>query len=291
MVRDPLRFALDKRRVRRSFDRAAQTYDKTAVLQKQIADEMISRLDFMKIQPATVVDVGCGTGYALRRLQKRYPQATVMGLDVAPLMLHRARRRARWFRSQPLIAGDAEHIPLRDRSVDMIFCNVTLQWCDLDSALAEFSRVLIPDGLLMFSTFGPDTLKEVRLAWRQVDDGIHVHTFVDMHDIGDAMTRHQFQNPVVDADQAELTYGGVDDLLRDLKLIGSSNAAAQRFKGLVGKTRFNRFRRAMEANRGPQDRLHCSYEIIYGHAWAPAHRSFRDRNGGVSIPVTEISKN
>ncbi len=257
-----MRFQLDKRRVRRSFECAARTYDKTAVLQKQIADEMISRLDIIKTRPATIIDVGCGTGYALRKLQKHYPKAVVIGLDIAPAMLRQACRRRRWFRSQPLVAGDAEHCPLKDRSMDMIFCNVTLQWCDLDLALAEFSRVLKPDGLLMFSTFGPDTLKEIRHAWRQVDDDIHVHTFIDMHDIGDAMTRNQFQTPVVD----------------------------DRFKGLVGKTRFARFRRAMESHKDPQGRLQCSYEIIYGHAWAPAHRSSRDREGVISIPVTEIRK-
>ncbi len=289
-MHDPMRFQLDKRRVRRSFECAARTYDKTAVLQKQIADEMISRLDIIKTRPATIIDVGCGTGYALRKLQKHYPKAVVIGLDIAPAMLRQACRRRRWFRSQPLVAGDAEHCPLKDRSMDMIFCNVTLQWCDLDLALAEFSRVLKPDGLLMFSTFGPDTLKEIRHAWRQVDDDIHVHTFIDMHDIGDAMTRNQFQTPVVDVDYAALTYANLNDLLMDLKLIGSNNAAAYRFKGLVGKTRFARFRRAMESHKDPQGRLQCSYEIIYGHAWAPAHRSSRDREGVISIPVTEIRK-
>jgi malonyl-CoA O-methyltransferase len=283
-------FQLDKRRVRLSFERAAQTYDKTAVLQKHIADELINRLDIIKIRPTTIIDVGCGTGYALRRLQKCYPKAAVIGLDIAPTMLRRGRRRLRWFRSQPLIAGDAEHCPLKDRSIDMIFCNVTLQWCDLDIALAEFSRVLKPGGLLMFSTFGPDTLKEIRHAWRQVDDDIHVHTFIDMHDIGDAMNRNQFQTPVVDVDHAVLTYANLDALLLDLKAIGASNAAAQRFRGLIGKSRFGRFRRAMESNREPQGRLQCSYEIIYGHAWGPTHRSSRDREGAISIPVTEIGK-
>ncbi len=285
-----MRFELDKRRVRQSFDRAAQTYDKTAVLQKQIADEMVSRLDIIKIQPTMIIDVGCGTGYALSRLQQLYPRAAVLGLDIAPAMLRQARRRRRWFRSQPLIAGDAERCPVQDRSIDMIFCNVTLQWCDLDVVLAEFSRVLKPEGLLMFSTFGPDTLKEIRHAWRQVDDGIHVHSFIDMHDIGDALTRNLFGAPVVDVDYATLTYANLNDLTMDLKLIGSNNAAAQRSKGLVGKTRFDRFRRAMESHKDTQGRLQCSYEIIYGHAWAPTHRASRDRDGVISVPVTEIRK-
>lgn len=287
---EPVPFQLDKRHVRRSFERAAHTYDKSAVLQKQTADEMINRLDVIKIRPATIIDVGCGTGYALRRLQKCYPKATVMGLDIAPAMLRHVRRRSRWFRSQPLIAGDAENCPVRHQSIDMIFCNLTLQWCDLDIALAEFSRILKPEGLLMFSTFGPDTLKEIRYAWRQVDEDIHVHTFIDMHDIGDAIVRHLFQTPVVDVDHAALTYASVDDLLIDLKSIGANNAAAHRCKGLVGKTRFERFRRAMESHKDPQGRLPCSYEIIYGHAWAPAHRASSDREGVISIPLNEIGK-
>lgn len=289
-MHEETRFQLNKRHVRRSFERAAQTYAKTAVLQKRIADEMINRLDIIKFSPGTIIDVGCGTGYALRRLKKRYPKATVIGLDIAPAMLRKARGRTRWFRSQPLVAGDAERCPLKNRSVDMIFCSATLQWCDLDIVLAEFSRVLRPEGLLMFSTFGPDTLKEIRHAWRQVDDDIHVHTFIDMHDIGDAMTRNLFQAPVVDVDYAALTYATVNDVLMDLKLIGSNNAAAHRFKGLVGKARFDRFRRAMESHQDQQGRLECSYEIIYGHAWAPTLRTSHYRDGEISIPVTAIGK-
>lgn len=284
------RSRLNKRHVRRSFERAARTYEKTAVLQKGIADEMISRLDVIKFRPDTIVDMGCGTGYALRRLKKCYPKATVIGLDIAPAMLITARGRPRWFRPLPLIAGDVENCPLKNWSVDMIFCSATLQWCDLDAVLAEFSRVLKPGGLLMFSTFGPDTLEEVRQAWRQVDDDIHVHAFIDMHDIGDAMMRNQFQAPVVDVDRAALTYASVDALVKDLKLIGSNNAATHRFKGLIGKTRFDRFRRAMESYRDREGRFECSYEIIYGHAWAPTQRSTRHREAEVSIPLTKIEK-
>lgn len=283
-------FELDKRRVRQSFHRAARTYEKTAILQKQIADEMLNRLEVIKVDPKAIVDVGCGTGYALRRMQKRYRKAMVIGVDIAPGMLLEAHRHRLWLRPQRLIVGDGERLPIKDRSVDMIFCNVTLQWCNLDEALREFARILVPEGLMMFSTFGPDTLKEIRQAWLQVDDNVHVHRFIDMHDIGDAMIRHHFEIPVVDVDYATLTYRDVKDALIDLKQLGSSNSAVGRFKGLVGKRRFNEFAQALNSKKNEEGLLECSYEIVYGHGWAPAQRFSRGEDGTVLVPVTEIRR-
>ncbi len=281
---------LDKRQVRRAFERAARTYDAAAVLQRRLADEMLSRLAVVKFEPKTIFDVGCGTGYALRLLRTRYRRAAVFGLDIAPAMLARADKGRLWFRSKRLIAGDGECLPLRDGCVDLLFCNATLQWCDLDTTLREFARVLAPEGLLMFSTFGPDTLRELRLAWKQVDKNVHVHTFFDMHDIGDSLTRAQFRDAVVDVDYATLTYASVRDPLLDLKRIGSSNSAQDRARGLLGRKRFERYRLCMETLKDADGRYPCTYEIVYGHAWAPAHRALRGGDGTVAIPVSQIRR-
>ncbi len=281
---------LDKAHVRRSFDRAASTYDLAAVLQRRIADEMIERLGVIKFEPQLICDVGCGTGYALRRLQRVYRRATVMGVDLAPEMLSRSRRRRRWFRATPLAAGDAESLPLQDRCTDMVFSSATLQWCEPSRTFAEFARILSPGGLLMFSTFGPDTLQELREAWGGVDLDVHIHNFIDMHDIGDALVRSGFEIPVVDVDHVTMTYASVRDALQDLKQLGSHNASVRRARGLTGKQRYARFCRNLEGYRDSDGRLPCTYEVIYGHAWAPRQQFLRKTDGSVSVPLAMVGR-
>ena len=201
---------LDKRQIRRAFSRAAKSYDDAAILQRRIADELIQRLELVRLQPRRILDLGCGTGYAARKLKRHYRRAEVIGLDLAEGMLGRARRRFSWRAREHWLCGDAEHLPLADQSVDLIVCSATMQWCDLDALLDESIRVLRPDGLLAFASFGPDTLLEVRRAWREVDDGVHVHDFIDMHDVGDALVRAGFEMPVLDAETVQLTYAGPD---------------------------------------------------------------------------------
>lgn len=281
---------LDKRQVRRAFDRAAHSYDQAAVLQRQIADELLDRLGIIKFEPQIVLDVGCGTGYAMGLLEKRYRKARIIGLDISSQMLKAARHHAPWRNRQRWVNADAERLPLAPRSIDLILSNVTLQWCDLHRSLAEFVRVLRPGGLLMFSTFGPDTLRELRQAWAAADDGVHVHEFIDMHHVGDALVHHQFQIPVVDVDYTQVTYATVLDALRDIKRIGSSNAADGRPRGLTGKRKFARFKTAWESQRDGDGRLITTYEIVFGHAWAPDRQARVTENGAVSIPVTEIGR-
>lgn len=261
---------LDKRDLRAAFARAATTYDTAAVLQREIADRLIARLDLIKQPPTRILDAGCGTGYCARALSQRYRRAAVAGVDIAAPMVQRARAHAGWFGTKRFFCGDIEALAVANASFDLVVSNLTLQWCDPERALAEFARVLTPGGLLMFTSFGPDTLKELRQAWRAVDDAPHVHTFIDMHDLGDALVRAGFADPVMDVEQFTLTYDRVTDVLRDLKRLGAHNAAADRSRGLMGKSRFAQFSAAYDAQRR-DGRIPATYEAVYGHAWAPTY--------------------
>ncbi len=284
-----INFELDKKRVRLAFERAAGSYDAAAVLQREIANRMLARLDLIKTVPNEILDVGSGTGYCAAQLQKRYRRARLLEIDIARAMLARARASAGWFSRRHFICGDAEALPLAPDSVGMLISNLTLQWCNPDVALREFARVLRPGGLLMFTSFGPDTLRELREAWRAVDDYPHVHTFIDMHDLGDALVRAGFADPVMDVERFTLTYPDVMQVLRDLKSIGAHNAEKRRISGLTGKQRFARFKTAYETRR--RDGLvPATYEAVYGHAWAPLQKptSYRLQGGDVAIPLSKI---
>lgn len=261
---------LDRVHMRRSFNRAAAHYDDSAVLQREVAGRMLSRLDMLKFRPQRILDLGCGTGFCAPILQQRYRGCEYIGLDIAPTMVAVARQRQRrWFRKQRWLCGDAEALPLATHSVDMVVSNLTLQWCDADKVFTELARVLRPGGLLMFSSFGPDTLQELRAAWAEVDADPHVHEFVDMHVLGDSLLRLRYENPVVDVEKLVLTYEDLRVLMLDLKNIGAHNANPDRATGLMGKQHFQRFGDAYRHQFQQQDgRLPATYEVIYGHAWS-----------------------
>jgi malonyl-CoA O-methyltransferase len=270
-------FLIDKSQVRRSFERAAASYDQVAVLQRAVADRMAERLQYIKHDPLAILDAGCGTGYARPLLQGHYADARLISLDLALGMLKIARGVRPWWQKMlpakstagAYICGDLEALPLQSGSVDLLWSSLALQWCnDLDATFAGMRRVLAPNGLLMFSTFGPDTLKELRQAFSQVDGYSHVSRFQDMHDIGDALMRAGFAEPVMDMEHFTLTYDTASGLMRDLKALGAHNATRGRRQGLAGKSAWKRMEAAYEKLR--QDgRLPATYEVIYGHAWAP----------------------
>ena len=283
--------ALDKRRVRESFTRAAGTYDTAAVLQREIANRLLERLEVVRLVPRRILDVGCGTGYDIHQLSRRYPQARLLGLDIAEPMARRARRRVgAWNRLTGRCAfacGDAERLPVITASVDLLLSNLSLQWCDPPTVFAEARRVLRAGGLFMFTTFGPDTLRELREAWGSVDASPHVHGFLDMHDLGDMLINAGFADPVMDVERVTMMYGDVMEVLHDLKGLGAHNMAAARARGLTGKTRFARFRTAYEA-LAQNGRIPATYEVVYGHAWTP--ETERARDGVAVVPVQRIGR-
>jgi malonyl-CoA O-methyltransferase len=285
----------DKRLVRAAFEKAASRYDEAAVLQREIGTRLLERLDLMKIDPLRVLEVGSGTGFCSTQLAARYPKTQFIALDIAHGMLRHARDRFGWWqrlrRKPRFLCADAESLPLADASVDLLFSNVTLQWCNNpDATFAEFRRVLKPGGLLLFSTFGPDTLKELRTAWRAVDNAMHVNAFIDMHDLGDGLLRNGFADPVMDREDIVLTYTDARTLMNDLKTIGAHNVNRGRSSGLTGKNKLNAMLAAYEQFRR-DDRLPASYEIVYGHAWVPLTPQQHTQDGATHISLEQLRAN
>ena len=288
-MQPPDPFVIDRRAVRAAFDRASATYDAAAVLQSRVRAELLSRLDLIKVAPEVVVDLGCGTGDGARRLKDRYRPALVIGLDPAPGMLRETRRRSGWLRPLRSVCADVMQLPFRDQSVNLMFSNLMLQWCDdLDGALGEIRRVLAPDGFFAFTTFGPDTLRELRTAWAAADGGTHVSGFRDMHDIGDALTRAGLSEPVMDVERLTMVYPDVAAITRGLKVIGAHNATAARARGLTGKGRWRAMAAAYEAQRHAA-LLPATYEVVYGAAWGARGRPAAPlTRGEVQIPVSAV---
>ena len=226
---------------RRSFESAAAAYDQAAALQQEVGQRLLQRLDLVKIQPDRILDLGSGTGQCLPDLLARYKKAQVVALDIALPMLWRARKRGRWLRKPRCVCADAERLPFADSSFDLVFSNLMLQWCvELEVVFTELQRVLRPGGLLLFTSFGPDTLRELRGSWQQVDGYSHVNAFADMHDVGDALLRTRFADPVMDVERLTVTYADVWKLMRELKQIGAHNVTAGRPRRLTGKARMQR---------------------------------------------------
>jgi malonyl-CoA O-methyltransferase len=278
----------DQQLVRRAFDRAAERYQQYAVLQAEVCDRLLEKLEVVKLSPQLILDAGAGTGAAIPTLFARYKKAQVVTLDLSENMLVKANQHRNFLRSPQAVCGDLEMLPFADDSFDLVFSSLSMQWCnDLNAALLEAKRVLKPGGLYVFTTFGPDTLKELRHSWSQVDDNIHVNQFIDMHDIGDALLQDGFAEPVMEAEIMTVTYDSVDRLMRDLKAIGANVTAnssasavtvddgsaplvgkATARKGLGGKSILHAVRRGYEKFRR-DNLLPATYEIIYGHAWKP----------------------
>jgi malonyl-CoA O-methyltransferase len=282
-------YQIDKARVRASFDRAARGYDAAAVLQQEVRARMLARLDYLNITPHEILDAGAGTGHATRALAARYTDSRVIALDIALGMLRVARAGQPWWQRlrgkiSPAVCGDLENLPLAPSSLDMVWSNLAMQWCnDLDRVFVGMARVLRPNGLLMFSTFGPDTLKELRAASMADPAHVHVSRFIDMHDIGDALVRAGFSAPVLDVEHFVLTYDDVQGIMRDLKAIGAHNAAYGRPRGLQGKgflkqlvAHYEEFRR--------DGKLPATYEVVYAHAWKTEAGATSQADG--SMPIT-----
>lgn len=284
--------SFDPRHVRRAFSRAAHSYDAAAALQREVEKRLLESLDYLEDrQPQVVLDVGSGTGHASAAMKKRWPKAQVIALDLAEPMLREAKRQAGWWKPFSRVCADAQALPLLDQSVDVIYSNLCLQWVDdLPAVFAGFRRALMPGGLLLCSTFGPDTLVELREAFAQADAVPHVSRFAPIAQFGDALMMSGFRDPVLDRDLFTLTYDDLTALMRELQAIGATNARQDRRHTLTGRGRFAAARAAYEPLRRDDGKLPSSWEVIYAHAWAPeAGAPIRERGQDVaSVPVSAI---
>jgi len=259
---------LDTRQVRRAFGRAARTYLQHAALQREVEQRLLERLEYYSGKPARVLDVGCGPGLASAALRKRFAPAQVIALDLALPMLQQVR--TGWRRPLARVCADARALPLADASIDVLFSNLCVQWIDdLPALFEEFRRILKPGGYLALSTFGIDTLHELRAAWAAADRAPHVGMFAHIAQVGDALLAAGFRDPVLDSEHFTLTYPDAASVMRELKGLGATNADASRPRGLTGKSHFHRALEAYERFRRDDGALPATFEVISAHAWAP----------------------
>ncbi|MGE0580896.1 MAG: methyltransferase domain-containing protein [Steroidobacteraceae bacterium] len=262
--------ALDRAAVARQFARAAGRFDAAAQPLAEVREELLSRIDFFGLDPGVVLDLGAGTGQASRMLRRRFSRALVVAIDLSPAMLSRAARRARWPRRFERVAGDGCALPLRAGSCDLVFANLALPWCVIhDLALSEVRRVLAPRGLFLFSTLGPATLRELRDSWATVDELPHVNDFLDVHDVGSALARAGFTEPVLDVEQYARSFPAFADLAAALRALGSQNAHALRRRSLTGRGRLAGALATYERLRDAAG-LPATFEVVYGAAFAGA---------------------
>jgi len=260
---------LDKRFLWQSFQRAAASYDRHAVLAQAVGGRLLERVEYLRSEPAGVLDLGCATGRLCLELKKRFPGARVIGLDWAPAMLALAGRGQAAGQGPLRLCADMHAVPLAGQSLDLVCSNLALSWSrDIPALFGEMRRLMRPGAMFVFTCFGPDTLSELKRAWSSVDDLPHSYDFPDMHDIGDELIAAGFREPVMEAEHLLLEYRELRRLLDDLKGSGGRNAALERRRTLTGKARFEGMRRAYETKAGGGI-WPASYEIIYGTAFAP----------------------
>ena len=274
---------LQESAVQQATQRAADLDPADNVLARHTGKELLERLSLLTLTPRIILDLGCGAGVEADLLSQCYPGAVVVGLDAcgAPLFKDPAGR------SFLAAVGDAGHLPYQGGVFDLVISNLLLPWCDVDKVLGEVARVLRPGGALVFATLGPDTLCEAHAAWNHVDTFAHVHDFTDMHDLGDALIRHGFVEPVMDAQMLGLTFADIQGLVRDLRALGGTNALTARRRTLTGKHRWQAFKGAYPFRQTDGGRVRATFELVYAMAWARS--GSRGNGSGIHVPIPQLS--
>jgi len=280
--------AVDRRALQRAFSRASTRYDAAATLQAEVRTELHERLGLFALEPRRILDAGCGTGEGTVALRRRYRRAQVLGLDLAPGMLNAARARGWPWRRPPLVCADVHSLPLPDASLDLVVSNLMLQWCDdLPRAFAQLGRALRPGGLLLFSTFGSETLLELRASWAEADELAHVSPFVDMPGLGHALAGAGFCEPVLDRELRVQRHATVRALMDSIRAIGAGNALATRRRTLTGPRRLQRMQAAYETRRAGAG-LPATWEVIYGAAFAGGGSGTGTAPGETHVPLAAL---
>lgn len=274
--------------IRRAFDKAAPHYDKTAIIQHEIGSRLFERLDYLRLAPRYVLDLGGGTGYWTTKLKARYPNAMVINLDLSWQMLRQAK--SGWWRRKKIsgVLAEMSMLPFKSGQFDLVFSNQAVHWAqDLAALYGEIQRVLTEEGCLMASTLGPDTFMEMRQSFSEADSYHHQNDFMDMHDIGDMMLHAGFAEPVVDMEKILSEYPNVMAILKSLKAQGVRNIHSNRLPGLMGRQHWQRFLAAYETRRQTNGTYPLSYEVVYLHGFKGKPKA---RDGIVNIPLSSIGR-
>jgi malonyl-CoA O-methyltransferase len=254
--------------IRHAFNQSSFSYDEHAKIQREIGERLFERLDYLKINPRYILDLGSGTGYFALLLKKRYPKGQIIALDLSSAMLIKGKKRQTWTKKWFSVSGDMHKLPLASGIFDLVFSNQAIHWsCSFDGLFAELHRVMNINGCLMFSSLGPDTFSEIKQAWLNVDTYQHTMDFIDMHDIGDILLRKQFLDPVVDMEKISVHYPSLRNLMDALKSQGVRNMNKSRNPGLTGKSQWQQFCLNYEQLRTSTNKYPLSYEVIYGQGW------------------------
>lgn len=275
----------EKRAARRAFDRA-RDFDDASFVHDEARTRLIERLDLLRIAPTLAIDLGCATGRAANALAARYPLARVVAIDSSARMVAAAVRAA--VGSVVVVQADAERVPLADQSAELVFANLVLPSCRPERVFAEVARVLKAGGAFTFATLGPESLGELRRAFAAVDDRIHVHAALDLHQLGDLAVAAGLAEPVLDVERFTVTYPDLATLVRDLRATGAVNVAAARRKTLTGRRRWQRFEQALWP--AASGRLAVTIELVLGQAWGRGARQARARGAEVAIPLERIGR-
>jgi len=266
----PATVALPERLVaQRRFDKASRTFDAACAVHDHARAVLLNRLDWFDLDPRFVLDAGCATGRAATALRQRYPRARIVGIDRSSHMIAVARSTGAadiWLR------GDVETLPCASHSIDLVFANLTLPWCDPQRLLGECARVLTPRGMLLLATTGPGTLQELRRAWRVVDDCVHVHASADLQTLGDLVVQSGLREPVLDRDSVGLRYSAIGRLHEELRAVGATCAAGGRRRTLTGKARFAAYAAQLGGICGSAGAIEVSVELLFVQAWGAQER-------------------
>jgi malonyl-CoA O-methyltransferase len=277
---------LDQSQLRRACDRVASGYDTADFLCAEVRARLFERLELVTLQPTSILDLGSGTGAATDHLQRLYPDTLVVALDRSEAMLATTARRG-----EAGLCAAGERLPLADASVDIVVSNLMLPACDHPAAVfAEVRRVLKAPGLFLFSTLGPDSMKEMRRAWARVDKYPHVHDHDDMHIIGDMLVHAGFREPVMDVEMLTIQYGDIATQVRDLRSMAASNFARRRVRGLTTPRRWQQVSLELEKDRNENGKLPVTVELITGQAWTGAPDiGVRLENGEARFPISRLT--
>lgn len=276
--------------ISKAFNTQAAEYETVAKVQLEIGQRLFERLQYLKIQPQRILDLGCGPGSFSRELSLLYPKAHVVGLDLAHAMLLEAKKKQSWRRKWSLTTADMHCLPFASGVFDLVFSNQVIHWGQsMSPVFRELNRVLSVNGCFMFTTLGPDTFHELKTAWSGVNEHAHVNEFVDMHDVGDALLKELFLEPVMDMELLSIHYRSLSHLVRALKAQGVKNIHTQRNKGLTGRQTWQQFERNYARLKTTDDKYPLTYEVVYGHAWKGAKQI--STNGiETFIPITSLSR-